>query len=242
MSGHSKWSTIKHRKGAQDVKRGKLFSKLVKEIVVSAKLGGGDIAANPRLRTAVMKAKAASMPAKNIDNAIKKATGSREGAGYHEVTYEGYGPEGVAILVECLTDNKKRTVSDIRAIFSKNGGSLGQSGSVAWQFEKKGVILIAKAIIEEEALIEKVLAYGGEDVLVEVEGYTVISDPGEFSNLLEKLRAAAIEIESAEITMVPKNFTTIADDKHEKILKLTERLDDLDDVQTVSSNEKVTPA
>ena len=238
MSGHSKWSTIKHKKGALDAKRGKLFSKLVKEITVAAK-GGGDPDTNPRLRTAILKAKSASMPAKNIENAIKSGTGEKEGVTYQEITYEGYGPSGVAILVECLTDNKNRTVSEVRSTFSKNGGNLGENGSVAWQFEKKGIINIEKSVIPEEELMEIALDFGADDVSVENEGYTIKTDPSDFHTVHEKFKSKEIDIINAEVAMVPKNFVKIPSEQAEKVEKLLNILDDLDDTQSVSSNEEV---
>lgn len=237
MSGHSKWSTIKHKKGALDAKRGKLFSKLAKEITVAAKTGGGDPATNLRLKTAIVKAKSSSMPGKNIENAIKSGTGEKEGLVYTEITYEGYGPAGIAILVECLTDNKNRTVSEVKSTFSKNGGSMGESGSVAWQFEKKGIIQIEKKEITEEELFDLAIEAGAEDVEVSEEGYTVKTDPSAFHEVSEAIKAKEIATVNQEITMVAKNLVEIDEQKNESLQKLIEKLDDLDDVQTVSSNE-----
>ena len=239
MSGHSKWSTIKHKKAAIDAKRGKLFSKLAKEIAIAAKMGGGDVAMNVRLRSAVEKAKSNSMPSRNIENAIKKGTGDKEGLRYEEVTYEGYGPYGVAIMVECLTDNKNRTVSSVRSLFSKHGGSLGESGSVAWQFEKKGVIFITQESVEEEALMTLILEVGAEDMITSQEGYMVMTDPSAFNEVLEAIKEKGVATVSAEVTMHPKNTLDISKQAGEKIIQLVGLLDDLDDVQSVSSNEAI---
>ncbi len=237
MSGHSKWSTIKHKKQALDNKRGKIFSKIVREIMVAAK-GNADPETNPRLRTIIAKAKSVSMPAKNIDNAIKKSSGDKSGAQFIETSYEGYGPFGVAFFVECLTDNKNRTVADVRAAFTKNGGSLGENGSVAWQFSKKGIINIAAGLVAEEALLEKVLEAGGEDLISEADGFTIISDQASFYKIEETLREAKIEISHAEVAMVAHNFVAVSKEQEEKINKISNILDDLDDVVAVSSNEK----
>ena len=240
MSGHSKWSTIKHKKAATDAKKGKLFSKLVKEIVVSAKLGGADIGSNPRLRMVVSKAKEASMPAKNIESAIQKGIGNKEGSQYEEMTYEGYGPGGVAILVDCLTDNKNRTVSDVRFAFGKRGGNLGESGSVAWQFEKKGIAHIEKKNILEEELLEKALELGAEDVSSDdAEVYTVKIIPETFEEVIAGFKKMEIAVAHSELTMYPKNFIKIDTETSERISKLVEHLEDLDDVQNVYSNESV---
>lgn len=239
MSGHSKWSTIKHKKGALDAKRGKLFSKLAKEITVAAKTGGGDPTTNLRLKTAILKAKSSSMPSKNIENAIKSGTGEKEGLVYAEVTYEGYGPAGIAILVECLTDNKNRTVSEVKSTFNKNGGSMGESGSVAWQFEKKGIIQIEKKEIEEEELFNIVIEAGAEDIEVSEEGYIVKTDPSSFHIVAEIIKEKEIPTVNQEITMIAKNLVEVDEQKYESLQKLIEKLDDLDDVQSVSSNEKL---
>ena len=236
MSGHSKWSTIKHKKAAKDAKKGKLFTKLIKEITVAARMGGGDVNSNPRLRTAVTAAKAASMPNDNIDRAIKKGTGDLEGVSYEEIQYEGYGPGGAAILAQVLTDNKNRTVSEIRHLFSKHGGNLGESGCVAWMFDKKGLITVEKSHIDEERLLGIVLEAGAEDVREEEEIFEVVTRPEDFDAVKEKLEAAHVLLASAQVTMVPKNTVAI-DEKHvEQILKLTEELEDHEDVQSVSAN------
>ena len=239
MSGHSKWSTIKHKKGAQDAKRGKLFSKISKEIMVAAKLGGGDPASNQRLKSAILKARSVSMPNKNIDSAIKSGEGSKEGDNYEEITYEGYGPDGVAILVQCLTDNKNRTVADVRASLSKNGGRMGEGGSVAWQFEQKGLISIEKNVVSEEELMELALEAGGQDVEIESDGYTVITDMASFHEVYEKLKEKISKIEAAELAFLPKNTIKLNKEKADKVEKILGLLDDLDDVQSVSSNLEV---
>ena len=239
MSGHSKWSTIKHKKGAADAKRGKLFSKPAKEITGAAKIGGGDPQSNLRLRTAILKARSMSMPNKNIDNAIKSGLGNKESDNYEEIIYEGYGPDGVAILIECLTDNKNRTVSDIRALLSKNGGAMGASGSVAWQFDKKGVISVERSVIEEAKLIDIALEAGAEDVEVDQEGYTILTDMASFHQVHEKIKEQVSEIAQAELAYIAKNDVALPEEKILKIEKLIELLDDLDDVQSVASNQIV---
>lgn len=236
MSGHSKWSTIKHKKAAKDARRGKLFTKLIKEITVAARMGGGDINTNPRLRAAVAAAKAASMPGDNIERAIKKGTGELEGVTYEEIQYEGYGPGGVAILAHVLTDNKNRTVSEIRRLFTKHGGNLGETGCVAWMFDKKGVITVDKSQIDEDRLVGLVLDAGGEDVKEDDGVFEVITRPEDFERVKERLEREKIAIASAQVAMVPKNTVTV-DEKHvEQILKLTEEIEDHDDVQSVSAN------
>ncbi len=236
MSGHSKWSSIKHKKAAKDARKGKLFTKLIKEISIAARLGGGDINANPRLRTAVMAAKAASMPGDNIDRAIKKGTGELEGVSYEEVHYEGYGPGGAAIMVQVLTDNKNRTVQEIRHLFAKYGGNLGESGCVAWMFDKKGLITIDKLQIEEEQLISLALDAGAEDVREEDGLFEIVTRPEEFEKVREYLERERVATVTAQVTMVPKSTVTL-DEKHaEQILKLTEELEDHDDVQSVAAN------
>jgi YebC/PmpR family DNA-binding regulatory protein len=235
MSGHSKWSTIKHKKAAKDARKGKLFTKLIKEITVAARMGG-DINANPRLRTAVMTARANSMPGDNIERAIKKGTGELEGVSYEEIQYEGYGPGGAAILAQVLTDNKNRTVSEIRRLFTKHGGNLGETGCVAWMFDKKGLIAVEKSQIDEDRLMGLVLEVGAEDVRDEGELFEVVTQPEDLEKVKETLEKEKIVMASAQVTMVPKN-TVDMDEKHaEQILKLTEELEDHDDVQSVSAN------
>jgi YebC/PmpR family DNA-binding regulatory protein len=236
MSGHSKWSSIKHKKAAKDAKRGKLFTKLIKEISVAAKMGGGDINANPRLRTAVLTAKASSMPNDNIDRAIKKGTGELEGTTYEEVQYEGYGPGGTAILVQVLTDNKNRTVQEIRHLFTRYGGNLGEYGCVAWMFDKKGFITVEKSRIDEDRLFSLALDAGAEDVREEDELFEIITRPEDFEKVRDALEREKIAPATAQVTMMPKSTVTV-DEKHaEQILKLTEELEDNDDVQTVAAN------
>jgi YebC/PmpR family DNA-binding regulatory protein len=237
VSGHSKWSTIKRKKGAADAKRGKIFTRLIKEITVAARMGGGEPDGNPRLRSAIASAKAENMPKDNIDRAIKKGTGELEGAVYEEITYEGYGPGGVAVMVECMTDNKNRTVADIRHFFSKSGGNLGESGCVAWMFDKKGSILIDKSAIDEEELMDKALEAGAEDVVEEDNVYQVVTAPDDFEGVREALAADGLQFIEAAVSMIPQNMVDIAEEKTAKqILRLLESLEDHDDVQSVSAN------
>ncbi len=236
MSGHSKWSSIKHKKAVKDARKGKLYTKLIKEISVAARIGGGDINSNPRLRTAVLTAKGASMPNENIDRAIKKGTGELEGVSYEEIHYEGYGPGGAAIMVTVLTDNKNRTVTEMRRLFTRYGGNLGESGCVAWMFDKKGLITVDKGQIEEDRLITLVLDGGAEDVREEDGLYEVVTKPEDFEKVRELLHQENVAMATAQITMVPKS-TVALDEKHaEQALKLTEELEDHDDVQSVSAN------
>jgi YebC/PmpR family DNA-binding regulatory protein len=236
MSGHSKWSTIKHKKAARDAKRGKLFTKLIKEITVAARMGGGDINSNPRLRTAVTTARAQSMPGENIDRAIKKGTGDLEGVTYEEIQYEGYGPGGAAIIAQVLTDNKNRTVSEIRRLFMKHGGNLGETGSVGWMFDKKGLITIEKLQVTEDRLMDVVLDAGAEDVRDEDEIFEVVTAPESFHAVKDRLDQEKITVASAQVTLVPKTTVDIDAKNVEQILKLTEELEDHDDVQNVSAN------
>ena len=237
MSGHSKWSTIKRKKGALDAKRGQIFTRLIKEITVAARMGGGDPDANPRLRSAIASAKAENMPKDNIDRAIKKGTGELEGAVYEEITYEGYGPGGVAVLVDCMTDNKNRTVADIRHYFSKSGGNLGESGCVAWMFDKKGTILVDKETIEEDELLDKALEAGAEDVAEEDNVFQVVTAPDDFESVREALEADGVKFIEATVSMVPQNTIDVSEEKTAKqILKLLESLEDHDDVQNVYAN------
>ncbi len=237
MSGHSKWSTIKHKKAAQDAKRGKVFTKIIKEITVAARLGGGDPSANPRLRAAIASAKNANMPKDNIERAIKKGTGELEGVSYEDVTYEGYGPGGVAVLVETITDNRQRTVAEVRHIFSKRGGSLGEPGSVAWIFSKKGLIVVEKDKVDEEALMEVALEAGADDLQEQESEWEVVTSPENFNQVKQALESQGIPIMSAEITMVPQNTVKIEDEqKAAQLMKLMESLEDNDDVQNVYAN------
>jgi len=237
VSGHSKWSTIKRKKGAIDAKRGKIFTKLIKEITVAARMGGGDIDANPRLRTAVLAAKYENMPKDNIDRAIKKGTGGLEGVSYEEILYEGYGPGGVAVLVETMTDNKNRTVADIRHFFSKSGGNLGESGCVGWMFDKKGVITVDKGTISEEQLMEVALEAGAQDVVEEDSTFQVLTAPEDLNGVADGLSKAKVTYAEAAISMVPKNTVEVTEEKTARsLLKLLENLEDHDDVQKVHAN------
>lgn len=237
MSGHSKWSTIKRKKGAADAKRGKIFTKLIKEITVAARIGGGDAGANPRLRSAISTAKSENMPKENIERAVKKGTGELEGTIYDEITYEGYGPGGVAILVDCMTDNKNRTVADIRHFFAKSGGNLGESGCVSWMFDKKGSLLVDKSIVSEDKLLDIVLDAGAEDVAEEENEFQVVTLPDDFSSVLEALESENIPLIESSISMIPKNVIEIIDVKAAKqVLTLLEKLEDHEDVQNVYAN------
>jgi len=231
MSGHSKWSTIKHKKAAKDAKRGKIFTKMIKEITVAARMGGGDINANPRLRTAVLTARSNSMPTENIDRAIKKGTGELEG-----VTYEGYGPGGAAIIAQVLTDNKNRTVSEIRRLFTKHGGNMGETGCVSWMFEKKGLITVEKSQADEDRLMSVVLDAGADDIRDEGEIFEIVTPPEDFATVKERLDQEKIAVASAQVTLLPKNTVDIGAKHAEQILKLSEELEDHDDVQSVSAN------
>lgn len=236
MAGHSKWAQIKRKKAVTDARRGAHFTRLIREITVAARSGGGDPAFNPRLRLAVDTAKAANMPAENIDRAIKKGTGELEGVDYQEVTYEGYGPGGVAVLIETVTDNPTRTVAEIRHSLSRNGGSLGTSGSVAWQFDRKGLIYIDASRFNEDTTLMAALEAGAEDMQREGEAYVVTTEPTEFHAVQEALRKQSVEIESAELSQIPKATVRVEGDDVPKLLKLLEALEDLDDVQKVHSN------
>jgi YebC/PmpR family DNA-binding regulatory protein len=236
MSGHSKWSTIKHKKAAKDAKRGKLFSKLIKEITVAAKLGGGDINANPRLRTAVTTARSSSLPLDNIDRAIKKGTGELEGVDYEEVTYEGYGPGGAAVLVMAMTDNRNRTVSELRHLFGRFGGNMGEAGCVAWMFAKKGVLTVDQSTIDEERLMELALEAGADDVTDDGEVFTVTTPPDAFEAVKTALEQAKVATVTAALGMVPSNMLSLTGRQAEQTLKMVEELEDHDDVQEVASN------
>jgi YebC/PmpR family DNA-binding regulatory protein len=242
VAGHNKWSKIKRKKGVNDQKRGALFTKLIREITVAAREGGGSVDFNARLRLAVDTAKAASMPADNIDRAIKKGTGELAGVSYEEVTYEGYGPGGVALFIECLTDNTNRTVADVRHALTKADGSLGTDGSVAWQFERKGQVVVDASRYSEEAVFEAAIDAGAEDVTGDGEEFVVTADPTGFAAVQDGLRAAGVEVSSAELTRLPKNEVTVAGRDAEKLLKLLDMLDDLDDVQKVHTNADIDEA
>ena len=239
MSGHSKWSSIKHKKAATDAKRGKIFTKVIKEITVAARMGGGDIETNPRLRTAVQAAKAENMPKDNIERAIKKGTGELEGVNYEEISYEGYGPGGAAVLVESLTDNKNRTVADIRSIFGKNGGNLGENGCVAWMFDKKGYIVVERSAVDEDTLMETALEAGAEDIREDDSNFEVITEPGDFDAIKEAIDTASISYIDAEVTMLPQNTTNLTGKEAEQMVRLMEMLEDCDDVQKVYTNADI---
>ncbi|HEY0426911.1 MAG TPA: YebC/PmpR family DNA-binding transcriptional regulator [Pyrinomonadaceae bacterium] len=237
MSGHSKWHTIKHKKGALDAKRGKIFTKLIKEITVAARTGGsGDVDANARLRKAVTDAKAQNMPNDTIDRAIKRGTGELEGVNYDEITYEGYGIGGVAMLVETMTDNRNRTVAEIRHLFSKNGGNMGESGSVAWMFDKKGLIIVDKSAKSEDELFEIISEAGADDMQDEGDVYEIYTAPENFDAVSDALKAAGIEPQAAEISMIPQNYIRLEGADAKQMLKLYEAIDDNDDVQKVYAN------
>ena len=236
MSGHSKWATIKHKKGALDAKRGKIFTRLIKEISVAAKAGGGDPDGNPRLRSAILAAKAENMPQDNIKRAIQRGTGELEGASYEEISFEGYGPGGVAVIVDSLTDNRNRTVSEVRFAFSKNGGNLGEPGSVRFMFSKKGVIAIEKHEANEEKLMDIVLEHGGEDLNDEGESWEIVTDPGSYEAVLEAVKAAKIPTVMSAVTMIASTYTKLDGAPANQMIRLLDALEDLDDVQNVYSN------
>ena len=235
MSGHSKWATIKHKKGALDAKRGKTFTRLIKEITIAAK-GGGDPDGNPRLRTAVLAAKAENMPADNIKRAIQRGTGELEGVNYEEATFEGYGPGGVAVLVDVLTDNRNRAVSEIRHTFSKNGGNLGEAGSVKFMFAKKGLIAVEKSAASEEKLMDIVLEHGGEDLKDEGDTWEILTEPGSYEAVAKAVKAAGIPTVMSEVTMVASIYNKLEGTAAGQMVRLLEALEDLDDVQNVHSN------
>lgn len=237
MSGHSKWHTIKHKKGGLDAKRGKIFTKIIKEITVAARTGGsGDIESNARLRKAVQDAKGQNMPNDTIDRAIKRGTGELEGVNYDEITYEGYGPNGVAVLIETMTDNRNRTVAEIRHLFSKNGGNLGEAGSVAWMFDKKGYIVVDKAAKSEEELFEIAIEAGADDMQDEGDVFEIFTAPDAFDGVLEAVKAAGIEPQAAEVSMIPQNYIKLEGADAKQMMKLYDALDDNDDVQKVYAN------
>lgn len=241
MSGHSKWANIKHKKEKTDAQKGKLFTKLTKEIIMAAKEGGGDPNANSKLRDAIAKAKAANMPSENITRAIKRGTGELEGVSYESITYEGYGPGGVAIIVEALTDNRNRTAGEMRHLFDRGGGSLGAAGCVSWMFERKGVISIEKSDdIDSDELMLKAIDAGAEDFSVEDEDYEIITDPSALYQVKEVLEQSGYNITSAEISLIPQNTVKLEGEQAIKALKLIETLDDHDDVQNVYHNLEIT--
>ena len=236
MSGHSKWHSIKHKKGATDAKRGKLFTKFIKEITVAARTGGGDPDSNARLRKAILDAKAGNMPNDTIDRAVRRGTGAEEGVNYEEITYEGYGPGGVAILIEAVTDNRNRTVAEIRHMLSKNGGNLGESGSVGWLFEKKGYIVVDKAAKPEEELFDIVIEAGADDLRDDGDNFEIITSPESFDAVSSAIKAAGIEPQVAEVSMVPQNYIQLEGGSAQQMLRLMEAIEDHDDVQKVYAN------
>lgn len=236
MSGHNKWSTIKHKKGAADAKRGKMFSKLIKEITIAARMGGGDIEGNPRLRTAVNTARTANMPKDNIERAIKRGTGEIEGVNYEEITYEGYGPGGVAVLLEVLTDNKNRTVAEIRHIFDKYSGNLGESGCVSWMFDKKGMIEVVSGGLTEDEVMEIAIENGAQDVKDEGDTFEITTEPSDFEVVRKAMEQKGWKIDLAEITMIPQTTVKLEGKKAEQMLKMMDALDDHEDLQRVYAN------
>jgi YebC/PmpR family DNA-binding regulatory protein len=236
MSGHSKWHSIKHKKGATDAKRGKLFTKFIKEITVAARTGGGDPDANARLRKAILDAKAGNMPNDTIDRAVRRGTGAEDGVTYDEITYEGYGPGGVAMLIEAMTDNRNRTVAEIRHMFSKNGGNLGESGSVGWLFEKKGYIVVDKAAKPEEELFEIAIEAGADDLREDGDNFEIITSPENFEGVQTAIKAAGIEPQMAEVSMVPQTYIKLEGSSAQTMLRLMEAIEDHDDVQKVYAN------
>ena len=239
MSGHSKWSTIKHKKGATDAKRGKIFTKIIKEITVAARMGGGDPETNPRLRSALISARSENMPKDTFERAIKKGTGDLEGVDYEEILYEGYGPGGVAVLVECLTDNRNRTIAEVRQVFNKAGGNVGTDGCVAWMFDKKGLIIVSKEDSDEETLMELALDAGAEDIKEETQSFEIICEPADFEAVKETIDAADIKYEMAEITMIPQNMTKVEGKDAEQMINFMDAMDDCDDIQKFYSNADI---
>jgi YebC/PmpR family DNA-binding regulatory protein len=236
MSGHSKWHSIKHKKAATDAKRGKAFTKVIKEITVAARLGGGDIETNPRLRTAIAAAKASNMPSDNIKRAIMKGTGELEGVSIEEVVYEGYGPGGVALMVECLTDNRNRTVGEVRHLLDKYGGNLGSTNSVAWMFDRRGYIVIPAGSMDEETAMNLAIEAGADDFAAGDGHYEMTTAPESFHTVLEELSAKGLEPSSAELSMVPQNYVKLEGNVARQMIKLMDMLDDHDDVQNVHAN------
>jgi YebC/PmpR family DNA-binding regulatory protein len=242
MSGHSKWHSIKHKKGALDAKRGKLFTKFIKEITVAARSGGGDPNGNARLRKAISDAKAGNMPNDTIDRAIRRGTGEEEGVNYEEITYEGYGPGGVALLIESVTDNRNRTVAEIRHIFSKNGGNLAAAGSVNWMFDKKGYIVVDKAAKAEDELFDVAIEAGADDLRDDEDNFEIITSPENFEKVVSAVKATGVEPQVAEVSMVPQNYVKLEGQDARQMLKLMEALEDHDDVQKVSANFDISEA
>ncbi len=239
MAGHSKWANIKHKKGREDAKRGKIFTKLIKEITVAARMGGGDPSANPRLRTAIASAKSENMPKDNLERAIKKGTGELEGVDYEEIVYEGYGPGGAAVIVEVLTDNKNRAIAEVRCIFNKWGGNIGSNGCVGWMFDKKGILVVNKEDVDEDTLMEVAIEAGAEDVKDEGDAFEVITEPEDFEAVREAIDGAEIKHIMAEVTLIPQNDTSLTGKDAEKMLQMMDFLDACDDVQNVHTNADI---
>ncbi|WP_456457171.1 YebC/PmpR family DNA-binding transcriptional regulator [Thermovibrio sp.] len=236
MAGHSKWANIRHRKAAQDAKRGKIYTKLAREITVAAREGGGDPEKNPRLRAAIEKARKFNMPKENIERAIKRGTGELQGESYEEITYEGYGPGGVAVIVKCLTDNRNRTASEVRHVFSKHGGNLGTSGCVSYLFNRKGVITVDAEKYDEETVMMAAIEGGAEDVVKEEDKFVIYTEPSELEQVRKAVVDAGIEVEEAKLDLIPTTTTRVEGETAQKVLKLLMALEDLDDVQEVYSN------
>ena len=240
MSGHSKWSTIKHKKATTDARRGKLFNKLLREITVASRLGGGDVKASPRLRTAVLEARANSVPNETIDRAVKKGTGELAGeAAYEETLYEGYGPGGVAVLVEAMTDNRNRTAGEIRNIFARNGGNLGESGCVAWMFHRRGYFSVPRGAMDEEAFMDLALALGADDIAIEPDRYEIYTPAEDFASTLEELERRGVALEAKELAMVPQTSVSVPGNRASQLLRLLDALEDHDDVQKVWANLQI---
>lgn len=242
MAGHSKWAGIKHKKAIVDARRGKLFTKLLKEIAVAARMGGGDPSGNARLRTAIQVARSANVPNDNVDRAIRRGTGELGGVNYEEVVYEGYGPGGVAILLETITDNRNRTVADIRHLLTKNGGNLGENGCVSWIFEQHGLFTISTESITEEEVMTLALEVGADDVITNEKFYELLTSPDQFNQVSEALAAADVQVESRQLARIPQNYVEVGPDKSPQLLRLMEALEDHEDVQNVWANFDLNPA
>ena len=239
MSGHSKWHTIKHKKGAADAKRGKIFTRIIKELTVAARSGGGDVDSNPRLRTIVAEAKSVNMPADNIKRAIQRGTGELPGVSYEEITYEGYGPGGAALIIETLTDNKNRTVGEMRHVLSKNGGNLGESNSVAWMFDKKGYIVVEKTKAEEDALMAAAIDAGADDMKDDGDSWEIVSTPDTFQKVLDAVKALGVEPGAAEIAMLPQNYVKLEGKPAQQMVRLMEAAEEHEDTKKVWSNADI---
>jgi YebC/PmpR family DNA-binding regulatory protein len=239
MAGHSKWANIKHKKGREDAKRGKIFTKIIKETTVAARMGGGDPDSNPRLRSAIAAAKNENMPKDTLERAIKRGTGELEGVNYEEISYEGYGPGGAAVIIQSLTDNKNRAIAEIRHIFSKHDGNIGANGCVSWMFDRKGLIVVSKADATEDQLMEITIDAGAEDVKDEGENYEILTAPEDFEAVKEAVEKASIPIILAEVAPIPQNVTSLQGTDAEKMMKLMDALDDCDDVQHVHTNADI---